>query len=115
MRKRRISGFIFRRSVIVGALILIQLLFLVVAISNMANQFVYIYGILLVFSLITVIYVVGARINPAYKLAWTILILSFPIFGGIFYIMFGTSRVSSGIKKKIQLQSEKMKLEKTDE
>ena len=115
MRKRRISGFLFRRSVIVGALIFVQLLFLIVAIFKMANQFIYMYGILLIFSLITVIYVVGARINPAYKIAWTILILSFPIFGGIFYIMFGTSRVSSGIKKKISLQSEKIKLKKTDE
>lgn len=114
-RKRRISGFILRRSVIVGVLILIQLLFLMLIVAKMAEKFVFIYSVLLVFSLSAVIYIVGAKINPAYKLAWAILILSFPIFGGMFYLMFGTSRVSSGIKKKLELQSKVIKPPKTPE
>lgn len=114
-RKRKISGFILRRSVIVGVLILIQLLFLMFAIFKMAKNFVFMYTVLLIFSLSAVIYIVGAKINPAYKLAWAILILSFPIFGGMFYLMFGTSRVSSGIKKKLELQSEVIKPPKTPE
>lgn len=114
-RKRKISGFLLRRSVIVGMLILIQLLFLMFCIFKMANQFVFMYAFLLLLSISGVIYIVGARINPAYKLAWAILILSFPIFGGMFYIMFGTSRVSSKLKKKLVLQRDVIKPLKTEE
>lgn len=112
-RKRKISEFILRRSVIVGMLILIQLVFLILCILKMAENFVFMYTALLVFSLLAVIYIVGAKINPAYKLAWAILILSFPVFGGMFYIMFGTSRVSSRLKKKLELQSSVTKPKKT--
>lgn len=112
-RKRKLSEFIFRKSVIVGGLILIQLLFLMFAVFKMAKNFVFIYAVLLIFSLMAVIYIVGAKINPAYKLAWAILILSFPIFGGMFYLMFGMSRVNSKIKKKLELQSAVIKPART--
>lgn len=32
--------------------------------------------------------------EPAYKIAWLLVILPFPVFGGIFYLFIGGGRVS---------------------
>ena len=85
-------------------LILLQLGFLVVSLWRMANFFPYIYGILLLLSISMLIVVVNSEKNPAYKLAWVIPILILPVFGGIFYLLFGTSKVSSRLKKNREIQ-----------
>ena len=46
-----------------------------------------------------VLVIVNGKSNPAYKLAWVIPILLFPIFGGVFYLFFGSTRFSKRIKK----------------
>ena len=43
-------------------------------------------------SLLVVLYIINKDDNPAYKLAWIIPILSFPLFGGILYLLFGDKR-----------------------
>ena len=50
-------------------------------------------------SLIFVLWIVNKKINPAYKLAWTILILAFPVFGVVVYVLFGQSRVAGAMTK----------------
>ena len=50
-------------------------------------------------SLIFVLWIVNKKINPAYKLAWTILILAFPVFGIVVYVFFGQSRVAGAMTK----------------
>lgn len=97
----KLSKIIFKRSVIIGAAIFLQLLLLVFLLWKMASQFVYIYTVLVIFSLAAVIYVVGDRTNPAYKLSWSILILAFPFLGGVLYILFGTSKISWSMKKSL--------------
>ena len=47
-----------------------------------------------ILSLILVLWIVNKKINPSYKLAWTILILAVPVFGVIIYLLFGQSRVA---------------------
>ena len=40
-----------------------------------------------VISIIVALYIVNRRAKPGYKLSWLALILSFPIFGGLFYLL----------------------------
>ncbi len=100
----KLSKFVLKRSVIIGTAIFLQFLLLVFLLWKMTSQFVYIYSILTVFSLAAVVYVVGDKTNPAYKLGWTILILAFPALGGIMYLLFGTSKISWSMKKSLTLQ-----------
>lgn len=55
-----------------------------------------------VLSVIMVLWIVNKKINPSYKLAWTILILAVPVFGVTIYLIFGESRVA----KKMMRESE---------
>lgn len=45
---------------------------------------------LYVFSVIMVVFIITRDMHPSYKLAWVIPILFVPLFGGMFYLLFGT-------------------------
>ena len=45
-------------------------------------------------AVLTVMYVINKRMDPAYKLVWTIMILAAPIIGIIFYFVMGKSAVA---------------------
>ena len=86
---------------IVTLLILLQLLFLTIGIWKIADSFVYVYSILTLISLFVVVYIVSTEDNPSYKLAWTIPVLSFPVFGGLFYLIFGLKKTTKRFREKI--------------
>ena len=50
----------------------------------------------------TVLWLINRRINPGYKLIWTILILAMPIVGLIFYFVMGKSRVARKFQKELK-------------
>jgi cardiolipin synthase A/B len=86
---------------IVGLLIVFQLLFLIIGIWKLTESFVYLYAILTFLSLFVVIYIVSTEDNPSYKLAWTIPVLSFPVFGGLFYLIFGLKKTTKRFRERI--------------
>ncbi len=102
--KKKLSGYIYRKTTAIVILILLQLVFLMVSLLRMANIFPYIYGVLLLLSIAMLVTVINSDRNPAYKLAWVIPILMLPLFGGIFYLLFGSSKVSSRLKKNREIQ-----------
>lgn len=99
---------LFSRMVLVGAAILIQIVALVLVIWRFTNYFVYFYTICMFISLLTVLWIVNGKGNHAYKLAWIIPIMAFPIFGGLFYLMFGGNKSSRRNRRKMQEIAEHM-------
>ncbi len=102
--KKKLSGYIYRKTTAIVILILLQLVFLMASLLRMARFFPYIYGVLLLLSIAMLVTVINSDRNPAYKLAWVIPILMMPLFGGIFYLLFGTSMVNSRLKKNREIQ-----------
>lgn len=91
---KKLLNFLFHRLVLIGFAIAVQLVIFMVMIFRFQNQFVYFYGASVLLSLLVVLFIINGRSNPAYKLAWVVPILLFPIFGGIFYLLFGNTRPS---------------------
>ena len=60
-----------------------------------------------VVALFTVMYIINTRMDPAYKLVWTIMILAAPIVGIIFYFVMGKSRVARKYRKSMAVVVEK--------
>jgi len=104
---RRLLKNLFSRVVIFGLAILVQLFILILIIWHFSNYFAVFYGIFALISLIAVMIIVNSRTNPAYKIAWIIPIMLFPIFGGLFYLMFGGNKTSRRSKRKMELISQK--------
>lgn len=98
---RRIINMLFHRVVLTGLAILIQVIILLLMIVRFQRYFVLFYLICVLISLLVVIHIVSDTSNPSYKITWIILIMLFPIFGGIVYLMFGSYKLSKRSKKKL--------------
>ena len=100
MRKKWFRA-LFRRRLAVITLLIVQMLFLgwlIISTSHIADWIPY---ALTLVSIVVVIYIVSRDENTAYKLTWIVQVLAFPIFGGLFYLLF---KFQSSTKKIEELQ-----------
>lgn len=82
------------RSLFLMISILGQITIIVAIILQFNEYFAFFYAFSLILSLIAFLWVMNSKINPAYKIAWIIPIMLFPIFGGLFYMFLGRSKMS---------------------
>ena len=92
---------LFHRVFLVGCAILIQLAALLLVTVGFGEYYGQFRTACIIFSLAFTVWIVGNRSNPSYKIAWIILLLLFPIFGGLFYLIFGGRRLSRREQKKM--------------
>ena len=113
---KKLLKLLTNRVVIIGFLLIIQISILSVAIWKLSESFVYLYVLFILLSVVVVIYIVSITDNPSYKLAWTIPVLLFPIFGGLFYLLFGGNKMGRKLKNQItSVYNETIDLLKQDE
>lgn len=79
---RRIAG---------GILLILQAFIVIWGISKIFLHFPWFEVFCNILSIIIVIWIVRKNDNPAYKIPWIILILIFPLFGGLFYLAWGNT------------------------
>jgi len=99
--------FIFQRVAFSVLALALQLYILIAVIIEFRNYFTLFYGSNIILSLIVVLLIINNKTNPAYKIGWIIPVLIFPIFGGLFYLFFGASKLSKKTKKKMKLIEDK--------
>ncbi|MFW5976541.1 MAG: cardiolipin synthase [Bacillota bacterium] len=102
-----IKKYFFHRSIFLVIAILIQLLVLIGVILRFYNYFIYFYGINMVISIVAVLIILNNDMNLVYKVAWIIPVLLFPIFGIVFYMLFGGKKLGKRPKKEMQSISKK--------
>ena len=79
----------------VSLFVTIQVAALIVMFLFFRDQFAYFYIFCMLLSLGASIHILNnTTSNPAYKIAWLIPILLFPIFGGLLYLLFGKYRMT---------------------
>ena len=107
---KKLLKILLSRTVIVGLLILLQLFVLIGTIYNLSSNYVYVYLFFTILSYAVVLWIMSKKDNPSYKLGWILPVLVFPIFGGFFYLIFGTNRINKKFiasLKNIQFQLKK--------
>jgi cardiolipin synthase len=82
---------------------LLQLIVLVIVISRFNNYSSIFYGVMLLFSFIIVLWLINSKSNPAYKMAWIIPIIALPVFGTVFYGLFGNKGLSKKDRSKLTI------------
>lgn len=92
---------LFQRLVVVSLCILVQAAFLILGVSVLSEYARWFSITMEVFAWIAVVAIVSNRTDPSYKMAWMIPILAFPVFGILFYLLFGGNRLSRRLKKKM--------------
>lgn len=90
------------RIVLFALAVIIQVLWIIFVILVLNKRFGFVTTIINILCLFAVLWIVSKDMNPAYKLAWTILILSVPIAGAVIYLMFGDSRMSHQLNARMK-------------
>mgnify|MGYP000756273190 FL=1 len=88
--------------IIVGLLLVLQIGIIVYGMISLGKYFAYVQALCTILSLVVVIYIINKPDNPAYKLAWVVPILLFPIFGGVFYVAIAGNHASKHFVRKIE-------------
>ncbi len=96
---KAIERFILNRRTQVVALLIIQLAIMGLIIWLLSGYSVIFSLLLSLISLFVVVYIVNTRVKPGYKLSWMALILTFPIFGGLFYLVLKLQSSSGAMKR----------------
>lgn len=105
-----IKTIIYGRTVIILLGFLAQLLLLAVGYFRLRSYSFLFYGLFVVISAVTVLYIFNTRGNPDMKLSWMFPIAIFPIFGAIFYVTISLqpgTKVMYGRLKNLAQQTKK--------
>ena len=105
---KKLVSLLFHRVVLVAVFLIIQIAVLVVMLLRFNEFFLPFYGVCVALSVAAVFWIVNRSSEPAYKIAWIVPILIFPIFGGLFYLLFGGSRLSKRTRRKMEGMDRKM-------
>lgn len=101
MIKRILKAMLSRGSIVI-ILLALQVVYFAFAVWRLSVYFQYISWALTVLSIVLVLYIISLDDNPAFKLAWCIAILVFPLFGGLLYILCRTLTSSRIFKERLQ-------------
>lgn len=103
---KKVLYILFHRSVLVALSLLAQVVTLVVMVNIFSEYINSFYWCCIAISVIAALLILGSRIEPAYKIAWLLLILPFPVFGGIFYLLVGGRHIPKRISRRMRRVSE---------
>ncbi len=82
------------RILITTLLLLIQLTWFVLFLIRLTNNSAWISTGFTLLSILIILFIIRKEENAAYKIGWIVLIMSLPLFGGLFYLFFGNKGTS---------------------
>lgn len=86
----------------VGLAVLFQVLWIILVVLVLGKRYPFVTTLIDIISVVVILWLVSKDINPAYKLAWTILILAVPVAGAVIYFIFGKSWIGKGMEDKLE-------------
>lgn len=92
---------LFRQRMLIAMLLIIQFLFMVHLLLSSSAASAILSGVLKFISVVVALYIFSRRDKGAYKLTWVFIILLFPLFGGLFYLMFSFQSTFRASSKKV--------------
>jgi len=93
---------VFRRRVFVIFLLVLQVLLIVLMFLSAGTNYSVFAPVMSIISYGAAIFILGAEDKPAYKLTWVVLILAFPFFGGMFYLIIRNQWTAKSFDKKFK-------------
>ena len=107
---------IFTRAFVCIVGILLQIIYLMSLFWELGTLYNYSFLVFQGIGVVISFFIVNSDINPSYKIAWILTILTFPIFGVMFYIFFGYSHSGERLRKKMNFyQKEERNILKQNE
>lgn len=98
---RKLLKFLTGRLFISFVLIAVQIAFLIGIFAFAGNQTLWV-QLFTALSILMMLAVIMRDLNPAYKLGWMMIFMAFPIYGGLFYVLFGNRRLNAKLRKRLE-------------
>lgn len=103
---KKTSKRLLGRVITIGLAVLTQVIWIIFAVVVLQNRFPIVATIISVISVLAVFGITSQDINPSYKLAWTTLILAFPLVGAVIYLLFGKTWMGKEMQRKLDKAAE---------
>ena len=102
--KKILKKILQNRLVAFGLILAVELAWLLIFLTELVNYSTVISILFTVLSLLVVLWIINRDDNPAYKMAWIILIMTVPLIGGLFYLAVGHKQPSRGMRRKMEAE-----------
>lgn len=101
-RMKGLFRIIFGRTAFVVLFLLIQIGFLLSCVRWLSGYLVYVYGGMVVLTVLVVVHILNENVNPSFKIAWMVPVLVIPVFGTLLYLFvqmqIGTKIIAARLK-----------------
>lgn len=104
----KIGKILFHRVAIIGVSIILQICVYIVTILAFSEYMIYLHWAFIAVSALAVLWIINDRSNPGYKLGWIIIVLIFPVVGGLLYLLLGGNRLSRRNQRRLRVMEYKM-------
>lgn len=101
MNLKKILNKLMSRLFVVSFAIFVQFAVFVFCLVFLSVSERTIYFTFRILSLLVVVWIVSKPDNPSFKLPWVIMILTLPVVGGIFYLLWGNKRLPQKMKRRL--------------
>lgn len=98
---KKILNRLLSRMVVTCFLVALQLAVMIFGVVFLQERYIYISGALKLLSVIVVMYLITKDSNPMVKMAWVVPILTFPVLGGLMYVLYGHVLIPKNLRKNI--------------
>lgn len=105
----KLLKFLCGRVVITAVLLLVQVIWWITLFMRLAKYSAMISIIFTILSVLITLFIISKDDNPAYKIAWIVLISLSPLLGGLFYLAFGNKRPSKNMRHTLEAERKKSK------
>lgn len=103
---KKLLRLVFGRTMIAALFLLIQIVLLMLVVTELSAYYELFYAVTVILSVIAVFYVINDNVNTSFKLAWIIPILALPVFGTLMYVFvkmeLGTKIVNGRLSQLIE-------------
>lgn len=110
-KKKLFRRIMLNRVLFTAIALIVQIVWLGILLTSFASSSSEITLAMTVLSFVMSVFILTKNDNSAYKISWIILIMSFPLFGGILYLFFGNKNPSRKMRQQIEkVHEEKSKI-----
>lgn len=102
----KMNQILSNKMVVVGITVILQLFLLMLFVWGLSEFAFSIYIILIIMSVIIMVYIFNKKTNPSFSMAWIAVIGILPLFGGVFYLLFGNKKVPKALSRSSELFDE---------
>lgn len=107
---KKLGSVLFHRLALTALAILLQLGVLLLMMLRFGQYFIPFYWCMVILSFGVVIHIISSSSNGAYKISWIVLILAFPVFGGVIYLISRGNRFTPSMKSRLRGMEQTMEL-----